>query len=90
MNLFNVLSETYDILFQGIQVTIEVTILSLLIAFVLGLVVSLLGFSKTPLRYINKVYVWLIRGTPIMVQVFYIYFAIPQLFQFLGDRKSVV
>ena len=84
MNLGKVFGETYELLFQGLQVTIQVTVLSLLIAFVLGLITSLLGFSKTPLRWISKVYVWLIRGTPVMVQVFYIYFALPQLLQALG------
>ncbi|RBP63328.1 polar amino acid transport system permease protein/polar amino acid transport system substrate-binding protein [Alkalibaculum bacchi] len=84
MNLGKVFGETYELLFQGLQVTIQVTVLSLLIAFVLGLITSLLGFSKTPLRWISKVYVWLIRGTPVMVQVFYIYFALPQLLQSLG------
>ncbi|WP_303863062.1 amino acid ABC transporter permease [Alkalibaculum bacchi] len=84
MNLGKVFGETYELLFQGLQVTIQVTVLSLLIAFVLGLITSLLGFSKTPLRWISKGYVWLVRGTPIMVQVFYIYFALPQLLQALG------
>ena len=84
MNLVKVFGETSDLLFQGIQVTIEVTILSLLIALVIGLVSSLMDLSNTPLRWISKAYVWLIRGTPVMVQVFYIYFALPQLFQSFG------
>jgi polar amino acid transport system permease protein/polar amino acid transport system substrate-binding protein len=40
--------------------------------------------SKTPLKYLSKGYVGLIRGTPMIVQVFYFYFALPQLLQFLG------
>ncbi len=84
MNLGKVFGETYELLFQGLQVTIQVTVLSLLIAFVLGLITALLDFSKTPLKWFSKAYVWLIRGTPVMVQVFYIYFALPQLLQSLG------
>ncbi|MPW26504.1 ABC transporter permease subunit [Alkalibaculum sp. M08DMB] len=84
MNLGKVFSEVSPLLFKGVQVTLEVTILSLLIAFMLGLVLSLMGLSKTPLRWISKIYVGIIRGTPLMVQVFYLYFAIPQLLQFLG------
>lgn len=83
MNLGKVFGETYGLLFQGLQITIQVTVLSLLIAFVLGLITCLMGFSKTPLKWISKGYVWLIRGTPLMVQVFYIYFALPQLLQAL-------
>ena len=33
---------------------------------------------------ISKAYVWIIRGTPILVQVFYFYFALPQLLQMMG------
>ena len=40
--------------------------------------------QKGTLRWISKVYVGLIRGTPLLVQVFYIYFAIPQLLQLMG------
>jgi polar amino acid transport system permease protein/polar amino acid transport system substrate-binding protein len=85
MDLGKVFSEVYPLLLDGLWITIEVTILSLLLAFILGLFSCFMGMSKrTPLRWISKIYVGIIRGTPLLVQVFYIYFAIPQLLQFLG------
>ncbi|MEN6461455.1 MAG: amino acid ABC transporter permease [Syntrophomonas sp.] len=85
MNLGKVFSEVYPLLLNGLWITIEVTVLSLLLAFILGLFSCFMGMSKTtPLRWISKIYVGIIRGTPLLVQVFYIYFAIPQLLQFLG------
>ncbi|MGI5920315.1 MAG: amino acid ABC transporter permease [Syntrophomonadaceae bacterium] len=85
MDLGKVFSEVYPLLLEGLWITIEVTVLSLLLAFILGLFSCFMGFSKrAPLRLISKVYVGIIRGTPLLVQVFYVYFAIPQLFQYLG------
>lgn len=84
MNLGKVFIEVSPLLYKGLWVTIQVTLISLLMALVIGLFISLMGLSKTPLRMISKAYVWIIRGTPILVQVFYFYFALPQLLQFLG------
>ncbi|MBN7772791.1 amino acid ABC transporter permease [Clostridium aminobutyricum] len=85
MELFRVLGEVYPMLLSGLWVTIEVTILSLLLAFILGLISCLMAISqKAPLRFISKIYIGLIRGTPLLVQVFYIFFAIPQLLQLMG------
>jgi polar amino acid transport system permease protein/polar amino acid transport system substrate-binding protein len=85
MDLGKVFSEVYPMLLQGLKMTLAVTVLSLLLAFVLGLVSCLFAMSKkAPLRWISKIYVGIVRGTPLLVQVFYIYFAIPQLLQFMG------
>jgi len=85
MNLGKVFSEVYPLLFKGLWITIEVSVLSLLLAFALGLCTCFMGLSKKVLlRWISKAYVGLIRGTPMLVQVFYVYFAIPQLLQFMG------
>ncbi|HEX3012441.1 MAG TPA: amino acid ABC transporter permease [Syntrophomonadaceae bacterium] len=85
MNLGKVFGEVYPLLLEGLWITVEVTVLSLLLAFVLGLVSCFMSLSSNrPLRSISKIYIAIIRGTPLLVQVFYIYFAIPQLFQYLG------
>jgi len=85
MDLGKVFSEVNPLLFEGLKMTIAVTVLSLLLAFMLGLCSCFFGMSKkAPLRWISKIYVGLIRGTPLLVQVFYVYFAIPQLLQFIG------
>jgi polar amino acid transport system permease protein/polar amino acid transport system substrate-binding protein len=85
MNLGKVFSEVNPLLLKGLWITIEVSVLSLLLAFALGLCTCFFGMSKkAPLRWISKAYVGLIRGTPMLVQVFYVYFAIPQLLQFMG------
>ena len=75
MDLVKVFGEVYPLLFTGLWITIEVSVLSLLLAFVLGLCSYFFAQSKkAPLRWISKIYVGLIRGTPMLVQVFYVYF----------------
>ena len=57
--------------------TIQVTVLGLLIGIVLGLLFSLLRISKLKiLNYPAKAYIWLIRGTPLLLQLLFIYFGL--------------
>ncbi|MCD8021319.1 MAG: amino acid ABC transporter permease [Clostridiales bacterium] len=82
MGLFDVFQEVYPTLLEGLGTTLQITILSLIIAMVLGIFVCLMNISNNKvLRAIAKFYIWLIRGTPMLVQAFYIYFAVPQLIQ---------
>lgn len=88
-NLFTdiatVFREAFPSLLKGLGVTVEVTVLSLCIALILGLASCLMGMSGiAPLRGLSRFYVWIIRGTPFIVQLFIIYFGIPQLIQSLG------
>ena len=85
MDLIRVFGEVQPLLTKGLWITVEVTVLSLLLALVIGLISCFLALSKrAPLRWISTIYVGLVRGTPLLVQVFYIYFAIPQLLQLMG------
>ena len=64
-------------LLQGLGLTLQLAGVSLLIAMVLGILASLAGMSKNPvLRFLNGAYVAIIRGTPLLVQAFFIYFGI--------------
>ena len=85
MTFGQVCAELYPLLLKGMGVTIQITVVSLLIAMVLGLLSCVMGMSKLfPLQWISKIYIWLIRGTPLLVQVFFIYFGFPQLMQMMG------
>lgn len=81
-DLLGVLSEAWPLLANGLQMTIYVTVVSLVIAMFLGIFTCLAKISTIkPLRGIATFYIWLIRGTPMLVQGFYMYFAMPQLIQ---------
>ena len=57
-------------LLEGFFVTIKIFLLTLLFALPLGLIISFGSMSKfKPLKWIVKVFVWIIRGTPLMLQL---------------------
>ena len=88
MNLLGVLHEAWPMLLEGLGMTIRITVLSLIIALVVGIIVCLMNISSNVvLRGIAKFYIWLIRGTPMLVQAFYFYFALPQLIQGLTGTQ---
>ena len=82
MNFAKVLSEATTLLIEGIKLTIGISLLSILIGVIIGLLTCLMGMSKNKiLKGISAVYVWIIRGTPMIVQAFVVYFGFPQLIQ---------
>ena len=88
MNLIGVFNEVYPTLLEGLGMTLKITILSVIIAMSLGIFVCLMNISHNMiLRGIAKFYIWLIRGTPMLVQAFYFYFAVPQLIQSLTGSQ---
>ncbi|MDR2654851.1 MAG: amino acid ABC transporter permease [Oscillospiraceae bacterium] len=80
-----VLKEALPLLIQGMLTTVQITIVSLAIAVFIGLFTCLAGMSSVrPLALLAKGYIGLIRGTPLLVQTFFVYFGIPQLIQSFG------
>lgn len=66
-------------------VTIKLAVISLVLATIIGMVFCLMSISQRKvLNFISMIYLDIIRGTPILVQAFFIYFGVPQLIQSLG------
>lgn len=85
MDFARVFRDVFPLLMRGMVITVETTIVALIIALVLGLFTCLFGLSKRgPLRILARFYIWAIRGTPLLVQTFFVYFGVPQLIQSLG------
>lgn len=75
---FNLIWQSLPLLLEGALVTIEITIISVGIGFLLGLFVSICRLSGVrPVKFLAVSYVNIIRGTPMLVQIFLIYFALP-------------
>lgn len=82
MHFLLVLKEATPMLLKGLKVTIEISLLSLLIGLFVGLIACLMGMSKIKiLKAISAVYVWIIRGTPMIVQAFIVYYGVPMVVQ---------
>lgn len=68
------------VLMEGVWVTLAVTILSLLVSTVLGLFWAILGWTRIrTFQVISRTFITVIRGIPIIVQLFYIYFVMPEI-----------
>ena len=64
-------------LMTGLKLTLIMTICALILAVVIGMIACLFSISKAkPLNWISGIYLSIIRGTPLMVQAFFIYFGI--------------
>ena len=74
----NLVVNSFPLLLIGAGVTIQITVLSTAIGFVIGLIVGVARISNLRLlRMLAEVYVEFFRGTPLLVQIFLFYFALP-------------
>ena len=77
MSFFELFAISLPMLGKGLVLTLELSVISLIIAMILGLLACLMGMSKIKiLNIINSVYIAIIRGTPLLVQAFFIYFGV--------------
>ncbi len=68
----------FPYMLQGALITIEVSALAMALGCVVGITCGLLMLSNVaPLRVLTRGYIYFVRGTPALVQVFLIYFALP-------------
>jgi polar amino acid transport system permease protein len=81
---FNLIVQSLPLLLEGALVTIEITAIAVGIGFLLGLFVSICRLSGVKIiQFLAVSYVNIIRGTPMLVQIFLIYFALPMV---VGQR----
>lgn len=85
MSEFLSFTSTYlPYLLQGALVTIEIAVIGVIFGSIIGLLVGLGRISSNPLiSQISRFYIWVIRGTPLLLQLFVIHFAIPSVFSAL-------
>ncbi len=76
-----------DSIRKGAEVTLKLTVISSAAGLVLGLLAGVSKLSKNPLfRHPATFYVWLVRGTPLLVQILFAYNGLPYLLAPLWDR----
>ncbi|MFY4774075.1 amino acid ABC transporter permease [Metabacillus sp. RGM 3146] len=80
-HFFQTLIESKDVFIQAMLLTLELTVVSILVGIVIGLFFAFLKLSKFKvLGYISDIYIYLVRGTPLIVQIFILYFGISGIF----------
>lgn len=68
------------ILLPGLQMTIPLTVIAFSIAMVIAVIAAMIQYARVPvLRQIMRFYVWVVRGTPLLVQLFVVFYGLPSL-----------
>jgi len=85
---YELMIETFPKLLVGLNITIQLVTISLLVGFCFAIGLALLRLSNNLfLNFFAKTYIFYFRGTPLLVQIFLIYYGIAQ-FEFI--RESFV
>jgi polar amino acid transport system permease protein len=63
---------SHRLILQGVVTTLQLTVLAMLIGIVLGMLLAVMRLSPNPvMAWVSWVYIWLFRGTPVLVQIFF-------------------
>ena len=79
--LWNILLDSFwKIFLPGLKVTIPLTVISFSIALVIATAMAMVQFANIKgLRQIARFYIWIFRGTPLLVQLFVVFYGLPLL-----------
>ena len=77
--LWGIIKESFPKLLKtGIEVTIPLTVLSFALALIIAVIVALIQYAKVSgLQQICRFYIWIIRGTPLLVQLYLVFYGLP-------------
>ena len=77
--LWGIIKETFPkLLITGIEVTIPLTVLSFALALIIAVIVALIQYAKiSGLQQVCRFYIWVIRGTPLLVQLYLVFYGLP-------------
>lgn len=74
-----VIDSFWKILKPGLTLTIPLTLVSFSIALIIATVTALVQFARIPvLKQLARFYIWVIRGTPVLVQLFVVFYGLPK------------
>ncbi len=78
--LWNILVESFPKMLEyGLKVTIPLTVLSFALAIMVALLVALIQYARVKvLRQICRLYIWITRGTPLLVQLYIVFYGLPK------------
>ena len=92
LRLWTILLESFpQILLQGIKVTIPLTAVSFLFALLISVIVAMIQYADVPvLKQLCRFYIWIIRGTPLLVQMYVVFYGLPSVGLFLDAWTSAI
>lgn len=90
--LLNILIESFPkILLPGLTMTIPLTVISFSLALVIAVAAAMVQFANVKVfKQIARFYIWVVRGTPLLVQLYVIFYGLPNLGIMLEPFPSAV
>ena len=78
--LWGILVDSFPkLLLYGVKVTIPLTIISFALALVIAVAVALIQYANVRVaRQICRFYIWIVRGTPLLVQLYIVFYGLPK------------
>ena len=78
--IINILAEGFGkIMLASIQVTIPLTIIGFTLAMIIAIAMAMIQYAKVPVfTQLARFYIWIFRGTPLLVQLFLAYYGLPK------------
>ena len=78
--LWNILVDSFPKMLEyGVKVTIPLTVLSFALAMVVALIVAMIQYAHVKgIRQICRFYIWITRGTPLLVQLYIVFYGLPK------------
>lgn len=81
----NIILKTFPILLKGSLITLQLTVLTIMVGSILGIILALLKINENKIAYsLASLYIWIFRGTPLLLQLFFLYYGLP----FAGIKLS--
>ena len=76
---------------EGSEITLQIFLITFLLVLPLGLLIALGHIARfRPLRLLVAAYIWIMRGTPLMLQLLFVYFALPMIGLRLPDIMAAL
>ena len=90
--LWTILADSFPkILLPGLKMTLPLTVIAFAIAMVIATVVALIQFAHVRvLTPLSRFYIWVIRGTPLLVQLFVVFYGLPNLGVYIDAFPAAV
>lgn len=90
VNVWTTLQKYYSFFLQGVGNTLIISFFAVLFGIILGILMSLAKLSKfKPLSWFASAYIQFFRGTPLMVQLMFIFYGLPQIGIVFPDIPSI-
>ena len=85
------LASIIPMLFRGLKLTMLIAVVGILLGFLLGSVSGYALQCKNKVaRTIANIYIWIIRGTPLVVQALYVFFAVPAIVTLITKERFTI